>query len=442
MALQSVLLTNGSRVLDRSIALSLTFLTKPGLSIALLIFATQLFLIGLGTARGQTCPDPPPQTSGSHMFRQQGESFEIPINLGGCQAVALNLRWTNGRNNGSNFLVTFLDANNQTIYTKELMGFLSGNYQFPFATLEPQPWLGSLSMVSVPTTVTIQTVRPFAFPASISYTVTRASGRSRQKHLALDDTVAANLRNAPGRVLVQGQTGSNTPAESISYRLEEVALSEPREVEIHGRKENVEVAYRLMLNGGDTLLKTRMIWLDDAAFPVFSPRGSREVGTLIYDRSVLRDGAEISMSNDDGSQMHSLPERLKLPESMKVGIQPAASDGGNVEDGNMVVGIRNAVRAIGATRLPLVQITLKTDRPFPARETALQLQIGRRFFLNELSGDHTGRLLTLTLTPEMFAELRQGAEIVAFFDQPDRSGLAGQNVWYFGRLNKLMLSRQ
>jgi hypothetical protein len=130
-------------------------------------------LLSLAKVHAQTCPDPPPQTSGSHSFRQQGESFEIPISVADCQAVALELRWSNGRNNGSNFQVTFLDRDNQAIYTKEISGFLSGSFQFPFATLEPQPWFGSRSLIAVPVKVIIEAVRPFAFPASISYRVTR-----------------------------------------------------------------------------------------------------------------------------------------------------------------------------------------------------------------------------------------------------------------------------
>jgi hypothetical protein len=83
----------------------------------------------------------------------------------------------------------------------------------------------------------------------------------------------------------------------------------------------------------------------------------------------------------------------------------------------------------------VVQIELKTSRPFPVRDMPLQLQIGKRVFVDELSGDYTGRKLTLSLTPEMFAELKDGDEIVAFF-KPDRSGSADQEVWYFGKLEK------
>jgi hypothetical protein len=140
---------------------------------ALLLIA--VCLLCLGNVQTQTCPDPPPQTSGSHSFRQQGENFEIPISIADCQPVALELRWSNGRNNGSNFQVTFFDSDNQAIYSKEISGFLSGSFQFPFATLEPQPSLGSLSLIAVPVSVTIEAVRPFAFPATISYRVTRVA---------------------------------------------------------------------------------------------------------------------------------------------------------------------------------------------------------------------------------------------------------------------------
>jgi hypothetical protein len=146
-----------------------------------------LCLLCLDKTYAQQCPDPVPQTSGSHSFRQQGESFEIPISLADCQPVVFELRWANGRNNGSNFHVTFLDGDNQPIYTKEISAFLTGSFEFPFATLEPQPWLtagGTLSVVSgatVPRAVTIQAVRPFAFPATISYRVTRMGGRHRSE---------------------------------------------------------------------------------------------------------------------------------------------------------------------------------------------------------------------------------------------------------------------
>ncbi|MEK6283242.1 MAG: hypothetical protein AABN95_23035 [Acidobacteriota bacterium] len=104
--------------------------------------------------------------------------------------------------------------------------------------------------------------------------------------------------------------------------------------------------------------------------------------------------------------------------------------------GNEVVSIHHAMRLIGASRLPLIQIELRTTRPFPVRDVPLQFQIGKKVFIEELTGDHTGRRLTLSLTPEMFSELTDGDEMVAFFSGPDRNGFAEGDAWFFGKLVK------
>lgn len=112
------------------------------------------------------------------------------------------------------------------------------------------------------------------------------------------------------------------------------------------------------------------------------------------------------------------------------------------KEGNEIVSIHHAVRLIGASQLRVVQIELKTSRPFPIRDVPLRLQIGKTVFVDELSGDYTGRKLTLSLTPEMFAELKDGDEVVAFFSKGDGNGSADQDVWNFGKLSKAVGSRQ
>jgi hypothetical protein len=263
------------------------------------------------------CADLPGQTSGTHRFRV-GETIEIPLRGDGvpasvadCEPVELKLYWANGRNNGSMFNVTFLDDHNIPIYTRQIPGFLPGVLQFPLSSFDTQPGNGSsLAMISVPTTVTIQAVQPFAAPATLSYTVTRVARVSR-------------------------------------------------------------------------------------------PGERREEGNGVRDERETREKGE--------------------PESRK---------------GNEIVSIHNAVRLIGASRLPVVQIELKTSRPFPVRDVPLQLRIGKRVFIDELSGEYTGRKLTLSLTPEMFAELKDGDEIVAFFSKPDGNEFAEEDVWHFGKLDK------
>ncbi len=239
----------------------------------------------------------------THRFRQLGEKIEIPIrgdgvpaNVADCEPVSLELHWANGRNNGSNFNVTFLDGNNRPIFARQITAFLTGAIQFPLSSFENQ-YSSSVAIIGIPAMVSIQAVPPFAAPAILSYTVTRVAQAS-------------------------GAGGSS----------------------------------------------------------------SRQV--------------------EDGKQ------------------------------GNQVVSIHNAVRLIGGSRLPVVQVELKTSRPFPVRDVPLQLQIGKRVFIDELSGDYTGRKLTLSLTPEMFAELTDGDEIMAVFSKPEGQGSADQDVWNFGKLMK------
>ena len=56
-------------------------------------------------------------------------------------------------------------------------------------------------------------------------------------------------------------------------------------------------------------------------------------------------------------------------------------------------------------------------------------------------GDFSGHTLTVSLSSKAFAELKDGAEVIAFYNRPDRSGASAKAIWYFGRLNKSMLDR-
>jgi hypothetical protein len=289
-----------------------------------LLLSLTVSLLFLGNAYGQEqaaqkavndrCADPAGQTWTTHKFRREGETIEIalrgdgvPASLADCEPVSLELRWANGGNNGSNLNLTFLDDNNRPLYAKSVSAFLTGVREFELSAFDAIPQYGSsLSMISVPTVVTIEAVRPFAAPVNLSYMVVRVA-----------------------RQPAAGGSG--------------------------GRQE----------------------------------RGTRQE----------REAGE-------------------------------------------VVSIHHAVRLIGASRLPLIQIELKTNRPFPVREVPLQLQIGKKVFTEELTGDHTGRRLTLSLTPEMFSELRDGDEIVAFFGRPDGAGFTEGDAWFFGKLVKTVSGRQ
>ncbi|HSS18677.1 MAG TPA: hypothetical protein VLL54_01130 [Pyrinomonadaceae bacterium] len=287
--------------------------------------AVSLLFLFSANAQEKPCPDVPGQTSATYRFRREGEKIEIPLRTNGddCEPVSLALHWTNGRNNGSNLNVTFLDGYKRPIYARQISAFLTGVMDFPLTSFDRQPVYGaSLELISVPTIVRIQTVSPFAGSAELSYNIMR------------------------------------------------IARTKKRETAELGSEETIERG-----------------------------RGDAE--------------------------------------------QPGktVSSGPNQIDGNEIVSIHDVVRLIGATRLPLVQIELKTSHPFPVRDVPLQLQIGKRVFAEELSGDYTGRKLTLSLTPEIFAALNDGDEVVAFFanttsnSEPPSTAATGE-VWHFGKLRK------
>lgn len=285
-----------------SLALCLFLLGPPS-------FENTANIYGQEKKEPRLCPDIPGETLGTHRFRRQGETIQISIrgdgistSRGDCEPIALDLQWSNGRNNGSNFAITLRDGNNRPILSKSISGFMTGMAQLPLSSFNAQPVSGSpMGLISVPSTVTIQAVSPFAAPASISYRIVRV----------------------------------------------------PR-----------------------------------------APKGRNQ------------------------------------EESEKSG--PNESE----TSGNEIVSIHHTVRLVGASRVPLVQIQLRTNRPFPVSDVPLQLKIGNKIFVDELSGDYTGRKLTLSLTLEMYAELKDGEEVIAFFGGPN--GDAGKrDVWRFGPLKNL-----
>jgi hypothetical protein len=238
---------------------------------------------------------------------------------------------------------------------------------------------------------------------------------------------------APGRVVTQGQNISPQGKEGLlSYRLEEVDLQDPVDVRFGGKMHHLNSVLRLTVTG-ESSEGAHTIWIDDAALPRVFGLGRNGIGVFIYDRSIVRNGAEISIS--DGKQVVTLPERLRVPDQFAAGFEKN-------EEANQIIAIHSGVKGVGS--LPpqrIIQITMQTERAFPVRNAALELQIGKQFFMYGLETDTTGHFLTLTLPANTFAQLKDGSDVLAFYNTPDRSGGGGADVWYFGSLKKNLLDR-
>jgi hypothetical protein len=225
-------------------------------------------------------------------------------------------------------------------------------------------------------------VRVIAALLTVAFNIHLSIGQSAQQESTKNDP-----HLSAGRLVANGESkapiGEN---KLLTYKLEEVDLQKPLEFKIRGKTHRLSTALRLTITS-ESISGAHTIWIDDAALPRVFGLGAHAIATFIYDPSILRDGAEISVS--DSREFVTLPERLRLPKEFLSTIESLN------EEGNSIVGIRSALRIIESARQPLIQIEMRTQRPFPVRNAALQLQVGKQVFLNELGGDATGQSLTL-----------------------------------------------
>ena len=242
------------------------------------------------------------------------------------------------------------------------------------------------------------------------------------------DSGVRDLRTLSGELVVESRTKiSIGPLKILTYKLEEVTLPQPVEVDVRGAKKRFQSVLRLTIMSASNL-DAHLIWIDDASLPGVWGVGGTGVAALIYDRSILRNGAVISLSQ--GGHVYELPEQLRLPESVQATIKPET-----LEDGNTYT-LRSALRIMGSVRQPLVEIELRTSRAFPILNAAYGVQIGKRFFPAGASG-HTAEI---SLTVKEFAQLRDG-ERIAISTSWVNYGALGTGAWYFGRLDKSRLDR-
>jgi hypothetical protein len=201
--------------------------------------------------------------------------------------------------------------------------------------------------------------------------------------------------------------------------LEELDLPEPRQILVNGRKRLVTTVLRLTIRG-EGQQPNSAIWIDDVLFPSpWEPDGS-SIATLIYNTSVLRDGATISVAAD--GQIYDLPEPLRLPASFKT------TTDDEVESGNRIA-LRTLLRINGTERQRSVVIQVFTP-PLPIINSSYSLQVGRKFFA-PLVGTQNEYRAEMSLKD--FLELKDGARVSI--------NVGSLVVAYIGRLDKRMLDR-
>ena len=120
----------------------------------------------------------------------------------------------------------------------------------------------------------------------------------------------------PGRVLAQGHNSTPVGRHQVTtYLVEEVTLPRSVEVEIRGKKKRVTRAYRITIYGGPFHLRGLgyVIAIGGKALGFGMEHRMLDAITVVtYDRSVLREGATLSVSETE------LPEKLKLDGGKKI----------------------------------------------------------------------------------------------------------------------------
>ncbi len=237
-------------------------------------------------------------------------------------------------------------------------------------------------------------------------------------------------RIAPGKLVVEGTNKIPTsPWKLLSYRLEEVTLPEPIELDVRGKRLRLIDALRLTITS-QSIQGAHVIWVDDASLPAVFGLGENAIGVLIYDRSILKDGAVISVSDHLGRSLYELPERLRLPESLKAAIKPVVAQPGDTYR------VYSSLRIAGFQRQRLINFEFTTNWGFQILNLSYIVQIGKKFF----PAGTIGYQASFTLTPEEFAQLRDGDMIAIGYGGPilNHSGWA---LWEFGPLEKSRLDR-
>lgn len=136
----------------------------------------------------------------------------------------------------------------------------------------------------------------------------------------------SDILKMPARILGEGtNTKPSGKYKLAKFRLEQVDLPAATEVEIKGRKTEVREAFRLTLVGGPFPVRALppVIWIDDVAVGYgIESEDLTEITVVTYDRSLLREGANLYLSYGGKEQKE---DRERVPEKLNLG----GAKGGN-----------------------------------------------------------------------------------------------------------------
>ena len=136
----------------------------------------------------------------------------------------------------------------------------------------------------------------------------------------------SDLLKMPGKVIAESDAPSAAGRLKVkNYRVEELTLPAPVEVEVGGKRVEVSRAFRVTVTGGPFPVRAlpAVVWIDDVAVGYGVESEDLDAVTAVtFDASLLRDGATLYVSYGDKENKE---DRTALPEKLKLG----TNKGGN-----------------------------------------------------------------------------------------------------------------
>lgn len=136
-------------------------------------------------------------------------------------------------------------------------------------------------------------IMPFVFANGLS--APQDPGSSRKKELPLNE-----LLRLPGMLLAEQKFTRVVGNLKLSgYRVEELRLTRPMNIELRGQEVAVDRAWRITVNGGPFPVRAlpAVIWIDDQiAGNGIENETLTQITAITFDGDLIRDGAVISLS--------------------------------------------------------------------------------------------------------------------------------------------------
>jgi hypothetical protein len=125
------------------------------------------------------------------------------------------------------------------------------------------------------------------------------------------------INKLPGRLLIQTRSdGSSADLKLTGYRIEEVTLPRTVTTQVSGQQVAADTAWRVTITGGPFPVRAMpaVIWVDDrvAGYGIENETLS-EITAITFDRSLLRDGAVISLSYGENKE-----DRIRFTQKLQL----------------------------------------------------------------------------------------------------------------------------